>query len=103
MKCLWTKSLSLALLLSVSCFGATGALAFSTPPPADQPQPQPQPTQTVLPIQLYPASGFYDNEAGSPVFQLITAAKQTLDIEIYTMTDPGFRSALRAAIARGIK
>jgi len=51
----------------------------------------------------YPHVGFYNNAEGSPVFQMIHSASQTLDIEIYLMTDLDIRVAIRDALARHVK
>jgi phosphatidylserine/phosphatidylglycerophosphate/cardiolipin synthase-like enzyme len=50
-----------------------------------------------------PADGLYLNSVGSPLFQLVQAAQQTIDIEIYTMADPEIRQYLRDAISRQVK
>lgn len=46
---------------------------------------------------------FFNQADSHPVMDLVQTARSTLDIEIYQMTDPDFRAALRAAIARGVK
>jgi phosphatidylserine/phosphatidylglycerophosphate/cardiolipin synthase-like enzyme len=51
----------------------------------------------------FPKAGFYNNALGSPVFQMINAAKHTLDIEIYLMADLDVRAAIRSALTRHVK
>ena len=46
----------------------------------------------------FPAPGLYNNEDGSPIFALVDAAKETLDVEIYEMSDADFIAAIRNAI-----
>lgn len=47
--------------------------------------------------------GYYHNADGSPIVELIDSAKKRLDIEIYEMDDPSVLSAIRKALARGVK
>ena len=47
--------------------------------------------------------GFYSNAEGSPVIALMNAARQTLDVEIYTMQDLSVHQAVRDALHRGVK
>lgn len=48
--------------------------------------------------------GFYDNEKGSPLFELIDKARKTIDIEIYMMDDRDVHAALRRAMReRGVR
>jgi phosphatidylserine/phosphatidylglycerophosphate/cardiolipin synthase-like enzyme len=55
-------------------------------------------------LGLQALSGFYDNEEGSPLFDLIDSAKKTIDIEIYMMDDRDLHSALRRAMReRGVR
>lgn len=44
--------------------------------------------------------GFRDNTADQPVFKALALAEKSIDIEIYEMSDPDVRDALRAALAR---
>ena len=46
---------------------------------------------------------FYENASGSPLLTLIQTAKQTIDIEIYEMNDPGVQAALKAAVDKGVR
>lgn len=50
-----------------------------------------------------PADGFYNNELGSPAFELLAQARKSIDIEIYQMWDPDFQAAIHAALDRGVK
>lgn len=44
----------------------------------------------------------FQNPDGSPALNLIQGAQQSVDIEIYTMTDPQIHSALIEALHRGV-
>lgn len=46
---------------------------------------------------------FFDQSVSHPLMDLIGSTRSSLDIEIYEMTDPDVRSALRAALARGVR
>lgn len=50
-----------------------------------------------------PTQGLYINSEGSPAIALINEAKKSLYIEIYEMNSPGVLTAVRAALARGVK
>ncbi len=50
-----------------------------------------------------PNPGFYENSTGSPLIPLVQSARSSLDIEIYTMQDKKFRSALRSTLKRHVK
>jgi cardiolipin synthase A/B len=50
-----------------------------------------------------PAPGLYENSRGSPLIPLINAAKKSIDIEIYSMENPGVHQAILAAQASGVK
>ena len=45
---------------------------------------------------------FWNQSVAHPEMDLVRSARSSLDIEIYQMTDPDFRSALRAAVNRGV-
>lgn len=51
----------------------------------------------------FPKAGLYNNALGSPLVELIRAARQSVDIEIYTMSSPSVLSALREAMGRGVR
>ncbi len=44
--------------------------------------------------------GFRDNTTEQPVFRALELARKSIDIEIYEMSDPDVRAALRSAMAR---
>ncbi len=68
----------------------------------DSPQNHTQdPTQE--PAQELPAVGFYNNAEGSPVFAMLKAAKNTIDIEIYEMADPDVLAAIRNALSKQVR
>jgi phosphatidylserine/phosphatidylglycerophosphate/cardiolipin synthase-like enzyme len=46
--------------------------------------------------------GIYNNPEYTPLIDLVDEASETIDIEIYMMTDPSFRAALRRALERGV-
>ena len=46
---------------------------------------------------------FYENASGSPIFSLIAAARQSMDIEIYEMNDPLVQTAVKSAVDRGVQ
>lgn len=48
------------------------------------------------------ADELYQNPEGSPALGLIRGAQQSLDIEIYTMSDPNIHGALIEALHRGV-
>ena len=61
---------------------------------------------TISSINVSFAAGsekFYENSSGTPVLTLVGGAKTSLDIEIYTMDDPMFITAVSAAVDRGVK
>ena len=47
--------------------------------------------------------GFYKNDEGTPLLEMINGAESQIDIEIYEMTNKRFRTAIRQALKRGIK
>jgi phosphatidylserine/phosphatidylglycerophosphate/cardiolipin synthase-like enzyme len=49
------------------------------------------------------ADELFQNPDGSPALGLIQGAQQSVDIEIYTMTDPKIHSALIEAMNRGVQ
>lgn len=80
---------SLLLLLCLPAYSKTKPKP--TPPPASS-----NPGEA-------PAEGVYLNSSGSPLLPLLQSATQSIDIEIYTMSDTTVRSLLRSALARGVK
>ena len=46
---------------------------------------------------------FFENSSGSPILSLIQGAKQSIDLETYTMNDPKVDEALRSAATRGVR
>jgi len=60
----------------------------------------------VLAVSAHAATlspGLYENEKGSPLLPVLSAAKRTLDIAIYSMADMAVLEAVQKAIARGVK
>lgn len=49
------------------------------------------------------ADWLIQNKDGTPLLNLIQGAKSTIDIEVYTMSDPQVQSALLAAQTRGVR
>lgn len=70
----------------------------NAPQAAPSVRPEPQPIHVQAPTE-----GFYSNELGSPLFDLVHNAKRSIDVEIYQMWDPDFQQALREAIGRGVR
>jgi cardiolipin synthase len=56
-----------------------------------------------LPMDVPPAAGVYVNSEGAPLLPLLKNARDSIDIEIYTMGDKTVRTLLREAISRGVK
>lgn len=56
-----------------------------------------------LPMDRMPSAGVYLNSEGSPLLPLLKNAKKSIDIEIYTMSDPTVRALIRQALARRVK
>jgi phosphatidylserine/phosphatidylglycerophosphate/cardiolipin synthase-like enzyme len=52
--------------------------------------------------QTIPQSNLYINSEGSPLLPLLESARNSIDIEIYTMKDPTVRSLLRKALGRNV-
>lgn len=50
-----------------------------------------------------PGPGIYLNSDGAPIIPMIVNAQRSIDIEIYTMDDPGVRTLLRNALKRGVQ
>jgi cardiolipin synthase len=45
----------------------------------------------------------FENSEGSPIFSLIQSARQSIQLEIYTMTDSRVKQEIRNAVDRGVK
>jgi cardiolipin synthase len=45
----------------------------------------------------------FENSEGSPIYSLIQSARQSIQLEIYTMTDSRVKQELKNAIDRGVK
>ena len=73
------------LLLCAALLGARAPLAQESPAEADP--------WTEL-------DGFHDNAEDQPVFKALELARESIDIEIYEMSDPDVRAALRTALGR---
>lgn len=49
------------------------------------------------------ADWLFQNAQGAPLLSLIQGSRSTIDIEVYTMSDPQIQAALLAAQARGVR
>ena len=83
---------ALALALLASCRVPVHAPSVLKDPPAEATR-----------GMALPAAGLYDNSTSSPLFSMIDGTTQTIDIAVYEMTDANVRSALRRALARGVR
>ncbi|MFH1549018.1 MAG: phospholipase D-like domain-containing protein [Planctomycetota bacterium] len=87
--------LLLAILAALSMVrGFGGQSAEQTPPAAEQAR------QGAGPDTWAALDGFRHNPEDNPVFQALSLANESIDIEIYEMADLDIRAALRNAINR---
>ncbi len=73
-------------------------------PDSHQPDPSVSSSPSSIPnSSTLPPAGFYNNADGSPLLDVIHGAKETLDIEIYEMSDEDVKYFLRNAMARNVR
>jgi len=87
------RLLPLYLFVSLSLASAYAA----APAPAKRADPA---AQSAAADPWRALDGFHDNTADQPVVKALSLAAKSIDIEIYEMSDPDVRAALRAALAR---
>lgn len=99
----------LAVLLTVQIFGVQSArqnklnateksqtkVAAQNQPNATEQGPQETDSDKWAKLE-----GFHENSEDAPVFQVLALAKKSIDMEIYTMTDPDVLAMIREAINR---
>lgn len=59
--------------------------------------------QLVAPGLSSKIQALYENSTELPTIRFVNSAAKSIDIEIYTMEDPQFRAALRAALQRHVR